>query len=92
MKTIDINKLSQRYDVRKLNFDDVEMIYTFCKRNTQYYEYCGKEITIELIENDLEITPPGIPDEQKYYIGFFDNNKLVAIMDLIKKNYAVIYG
>ena len=83
MKTIDINKLSQRYDVRKLNFDDVEMIYTFCKRNTQYYEYCGKEITIELIENDLEITPPGIPIEQKYYIGFFDNNKLVAIMDLI---------
>lgn len=46
------------------------MIYAFCKRNTQYYEYCGKEPSIELIEKDIEITPPGIPIEQKYYIGF----------------------
>ena len=83
MKKIDIKKLSRRYDVRKLISDDVQMIYTFCKSNTQYYKYCGKEISVELIEKDIEITPPGIPIEQKYYIGFFDNGKLVAIMDLV---------
>ncbi|MBQ8625783.1 MAG: GNAT family N-acetyltransferase [Agathobacter sp.] len=82
MKKIDIEKLSKRYDVRKLHLDDVEMIYSFCKRNTQYYEYCGKDLTTELIERDLEITPPGIPLEQKYYLGFFENSKLVAVMDL----------
>ena len=59
------------------------MIYAFCKRNTQYYEYCGKEPSIELIEKDIEIAPPGILIEQKYYIGFFDNDKLVAVMDLV---------
>ena len=58
------------------------MIYRFCERNTQYYAYCGKELSTELIERDLEITPPGIPMEQKYYVGFFENSKLVAIMDL----------
>ena len=83
MKKIEIKKLSKRYDVRKLNSDDVQLLYTFCKRNTQYYEYCGKELSVELIEKDLEITPPGIPNEQKYYIGFFDTGKLVAIMDLV---------
>ena len=83
VKEIDIKKLSKRYTVRKLNLDDVQMIYAFCKRNTQYYEYCGKEPSIELIEKDIEITPPGIPIEQKYYIGFFDNDKLVAVMDLV---------
>ena len=83
VKEIDIKKLSKRYTVRKLNLDDVQMIYAFCKRNTQYYEYCGKEPSIELIEKDIEITPPGIPIEQKYYIGFFDNDKLVAAMDLV---------
>ena len=82
MRKIEIRKLSKRYDVRKLNSDDIQMIYSFCKRNTQYYKYCGKELTIELIEKDLEITPPGILIEQKYYIGFFDNGNLVAIMDL----------
>lgn len=82
MKRIEIKKLSEKYDIRKLNFDDVEMIYTFCKSNTQYYEYCGKELSIELIERDLRITPPGIPLEQKYYVGFFEKGKLVAVMDL----------
>jgi len=82
MKRIENRKFSGKYDVRKLNLDDVKMIYTFCKSNTQYYEYCGKEPSIELIERDLRITPPGIPIEQKYHIGFFENQKLVAIMDL----------
>lgn len=82
MKKIEVKKLSKRYEVKKLNLDDVEMIYKFCKSNTQYYEYCGKELSIELVEQDLKITPPGIPMEQKYYIGFFENSKLVAIMDL----------
>ena len=82
MKSIEIKKLSEKYDIRKLNFDDVEMIYTFCKSNTQYYKYCGKELSIELIERDLRITPPGISLEQKYYVGFFEEGKLVAVMDL----------
>lgn len=83
MKKIEIKELSKQYDVRKLELDDVEMIYSFCKKNTQYYEYCGKDISTELIENDIQVGPPGIPMEQKYYVGFFDNGNLVAIMDLI---------
>lgn len=83
MNKLEIKKLSKKYDVRKLNSNDIEMIYAFCKKNTQYYEYCGKALSIELIEQDLEITPPGIPKEQKYYIGFFENNKLLAVMDFI---------
>ena len=82
MHNIDINKFSKRYNVRNLNHNDVEMIYSFCKSNTQYYEYCGKEPSIELIERDLKITPPDFPIEQKYYVGFFESDNLVAIMDL----------
>ena len=37
MKQIEITKLSTKYNVRKLNTDDVDMIYHFCKSNTQYY-------------------------------------------------------
>ncbi len=84
MRKIELEKLSKRYDVRKLGLDDVEMIFNFCKSNTQYYEYCGKDISIELIERDLRITPPGIPLEQKHYIGFFEENRLVAVMDFVE--------
>ena len=83
MKHIDLKQLSSDYHVRKLTTDDVDMIHTFCAGNTQYYEYCGKECSVELIENDLVALPPGISIEQKYYVGFFEGSKLVAIMDLI---------
>ena len=83
MKELEIKELSKKYDVRRLTYDDVEMIYAFCQANTQYYECCEKEPTVELIESDLQITPPGISLQQKYYIGFFDNATLVAVMDLI---------
>ena len=78
MKRIEIKKLSEKYDIRKLNFDDVEMIYTFCKSNTQYYEYCGKELSIELIERDLRITPPGIPSK----VRCTSSNCLINILSL----------
>ena len=32
---------------------------------------------------DLRITPPGIDAKDKYYLGFFDGETLVAVMDLI---------
>ena len=83
MRNIEISKLSTAYHVRELTVDDLDMIHTFCAGNTQYYEYCGKECSMELIENDLVALPPGISMEQKYYVGFFESSKLVAIMDLI---------
>jgi len=83
MKNINPEQLSSTYDIRKLTMEDVDRIYAFCAGNTQYYEYCGKDISVELIENDLTVVPPGIPMGQKYYVGFFDKSKLVAIMDLV---------
>lgn len=83
MAKLEINNFSKKYSVRKLKLDDVKLVYEFCKANTQYYDYCQKEPSVELIENDLTITPPGIPAEQKYYVGFFQGNELVAVMDLI---------
>ena len=41
-----------------------------------------KNLLYELIEKDIEITPPGIPIEQKYYIGFFDNDKFYNFREM----------
>ena len=61
--------LSKTYDVRRLNMDDADMIFGFCRKNTQYYGYCGKRLSIELIENDMNVAPPGIPMAQKWIQG-----------------------
>ena len=79
----DITRLSSRYAVRFMRDSDADRILDLCLQNTQYYQYCGKQPSRELVLNDLHITPPGIEMSSKYYVGFYNNTVLVAIMDLI---------
>ena len=80
---IDINKLSDEYSVRTLNEDNVEEIFNLCKSNTLFYQYCEAEPTREQIKSDLNITPPGKDKSDKYYVGFYKDSELVAVIDLI---------
>jgi len=80
---IEISKLSSIYDVRKLDDTNVDDIFSLCKANTQFYQYCEAKPTREQVLNDLHITPPGKDLSSKYYIGFYQDNNLIAVMDLI---------
>ena len=80
---IEITELSTVYKIRKMEDSDAEEILNLCNENTQYYESCGKQPSKELILSDLHITPPGISEADKHYIGFFEKEKLIAVMDLI---------
>ena len=80
---IDVTKLSRRYEIRPLTDPDVDIILNLCRQNTLFYKYTEARPTREEIRNDMEITPPGIDRSDKYYIGFFDGQDLVAVMDLI---------
>lgn len=92
MRTIDIQQFSNTYEVKRLNEQDVESIYILCKANTQYYRYCEKEPSKKLIQQDMVITPPNIPLSQKYYVGFYYQNELMAIMDFIDGYPSSEYG
>ena len=88
----EITRLSSRYFVRFMRDSDADAILDFCLQNTQYYQYCSKQPCKELVLNDLHITPPGIDVSSKYYVGFYDNTVLVAIMDLINGYPSSDYG
>ena len=80
---LDIVCFSKKFVVRKMKKEDAKMIYDMTSRNLQYYDYCGKQNTLEDIYSDLELTPPGITLKDKYYVGYFSDEELVAVMDLI---------
>ena len=80
---IDITKLSSCYDVRRMEDSDAEAILRLCQGNTQFYKYCEAEPTLEQVLNDLHITPPGTDAACKYYVGFYQDRELAAVMDLI---------
>ena len=80
---IDLSALSGHYDVRRLDDTDADEILGLCEGNTLFYQYCEAEPTKEQVLNDLHITPPGIELSDKYYVGFYQKNALIAVMDLI---------
>ena len=80
---LDISKRSGRYAIRRMTDADADGLFAFCKEHTAFYHYCNAEPSKERILEDLRIAPPGIGPEDKYYVGFFQDDTLVAVLDLI---------
>ncbi len=80
---INVLNLSKKYDVRKMEDSDAESILNLCSGNAQFYRYCEAKPTIEQVLDDMHITPPNISMSDKYYVGFYEDKTLVAVMDLI---------
>lgn len=83
MRRLDINTFSKNYVVKRLREKDVNEVFAFCRENTFYYECCGRNVEIENILSDMTIFPPGKELKDKYYVGFYEDDQLVALMDLI---------
>ena len=80
---IDVTKFSSRYAVRALTEADAGEVLAVCLGNPQYYEYAEARPTPEQVADDMRITPPGVDRSRKYFVGFFEGDALVAVMDLV---------
>lgn len=80
---MDVGLLSKSYAVRRLNEGDVDALFELMRENTLYYKYHPPFVTKESIVEDMRALPLKKGYEDKYYVGFFDENGLVANMDLI---------
>ena len=78
-----VELLSDKYKVHILTNKNVDEIYDLLSKNILYYEYCPPFVTRQTIQEDMRILPPGKVIEDKYYIGFCQDGKLIAVMDLI---------
>ena len=75
--------LSERWSVRPMGAKDMDSILRLCSGNEIYYRYHPPFATKESILEDLEALPPHKAREDKFYVGFFRENTLLAVMDLI---------
>ena len=80
---MDIQKLSSSYAVKVLTAQDVDTIYELTADNPLFYHYCPPFVTKESILQDMQALPPRKTYEDKYYLGFWEQEKLVAVLDLI---------
>ena len=80
---MELQKVSRRYRIRLLQETDMDDILRLSESNPMFYEYCPPFVTRESILNDMKALPQGKTDAEKYYIGFFEGQKLIAIMDMV---------
>lgn len=80
---MDICQLSNSFTVRKLDTSDVDEIYELMRKNTLYYRYHPPFVTKQSIVDDMKTLPPQKNYDDKYFVGFFDDTKIVAVMDLV---------
>lgn len=80
---IEIANLSSRFQVRKLTEADLEQVLALYQTNPLYFEHFPPLPSLESLSNDLVDCPPGKELSDKYFLGFWDKNQLLAVLDLI---------
>lgn len=80
---LDPRTLSARYAVRRLSTADVEAVYALCRENRLFYDHHPPFVTRERILSDMAALPPGAAAQSKLFLGFFADERLTAILDLI---------
>ena len=81
---MDIQQLSKQYTVRHLSPEDAAMVYEILRNHTIFYSYHPPLVTVESILDVMLAVPPSRGQEDKHYIGFFQDTALLAVMDLIE--------
>lgn len=78
-----MNPSSTSCRVRRLTPADVPEIFALSMGNPLFYQHCPPFVTEESILADMAALPPGVSSADKFYVGFFQGDTLIAVLDLI---------
>ena len=73
----------KNYSVIQINDSNINEVFELCKHNNKYYAHLQESATFEGIKSIVCELPPNTTLNNKYFVGFYKDNKLVAILDLI---------
>ena len=69
--------------MKRLTEQDVPQIHELFLGNPLYFQHCPPPPSYESIRQDMRALPPGKTYKDKYYVGLFDGDRLIAVLDLI---------
>ncbi|MCY7223170.1 GNAT family N-acetyltransferase [Streptococcus anginosus] len=78
-----IDQLSKHYSCRILTEKDILSILSLYESNPLYFQYCPPKPNLASIKEDMLRLPEGKAKADKFYVGFWNNSKLVAVMDFV---------
>lgn len=71
------------FHIARLTEADIPAVYRLCLSNPQYYRFCPPEPSPDAIRQDLTALPPGVDASRKYFVGLWQGDRLIAVLDLI---------
>ncbi len=91
---LDIQSLATDYEVRRITEAEISDVYRLCKSNKRYYRAMRSVPTRESLTEVISDIPGDAGTENKFFVGFYEDGDLIALMDLIteypEKNAAFI--
>lgn len=78
-----IHQISTQYRVRRITENDLPELLTLAQSNPTYYEHLHEEPSLENLRTDLTKLPSRTTPEDKYFLGFYQDGRLCAVLDLI---------
>jgi len=80
---MELQQLSSQFTVKKLDENNAQEILDLCLTNPIYYYHCPPVASLKTVKEDLNALPPNTTYQQKFFLGYYQNQELVAVMDLI---------
>ncbi len=74
------------FTLRELTVEDVPEMLRLAQTNPTFYQYMHTQPTAENLAADLTALPPRRTLADKHFLGWFDGDRLVAMMDLIARH------
>ena len=78
-----IQNLSTKYVIKKLTRKDIPILLELADGNPYYYKHVPPALSKESFLKDMKALPPKTTAKDKFYVGFYEENELIAILDLI---------
>jgi len=80
---LNIDALSTSHEVRRITQEDISDVYALCKSNQKYYERTNSAPTVESLTEIISRIPEGAEQSGKFFVGFYEAERLIAVLDLI---------
>lgn len=79
----DIRDLSESFKVRVLNDTDVDEVFGVYQSNPFYFQHMKIVPEKKTVLDDMKMLPRGKGMGDKFFLGFYREERLIAVMDLI---------
>ncbi|MCR4962412.1 MAG: GNAT family N-acetyltransferase [Firmicutes bacterium] len=81
--SMDIQVLSSEFDVRPLTEADISDVYWLSRNNRRYYLDLKSRPSVKELTDVITDVPQEAGAGSKYFVGFYEQDDLIAVIDLI---------